>query len=477
MSWQELIYSRLNHHEGYTKLILDKTGILLHASFLEYIKSITDQVRTAHSLSDILVMIKQPGNFVISPLIDLPSYLDEKVDTIIFDYNHLPIDIDYCLAQTLKMDECISLLSYLVDSNNFCLIDTLNISQLLDAAHSHEKQQKVMILAEILNATTKRIENYKDILELGEIWGQYIYCCFEAEVIPNQDLIIKIDKAVENRILEGELKKSFYEPTSNLKTVNKIRAYIKSMEKMRIALICFDGMGVAEWQLLKNSLSKKGFSFTEKYLFALVPTITKISRSSIYYGDYQSVYSLTSPNEQKQLEQYFKDKPFKFFREGEIRNEDSLLGVDLVSIIYNVFDDIAHDTNLPPGDCSKSLYFMNLINYLSKSHIENELLLLKELGYSMFFFSDHGCVVATGNGQRIDKYLIELSSKRATLINKSDLSQFYNVNHYKIPFIYEDKVALLAKDRTIFTSGKKVEISHGGITLDELVVPFVEVIN
>jgi len=101
---------------------------------------------------------------------------------------------------------------------------------------------------------------------------------------------------------------------------------------------------------------------------------------------------------------------------------------------------------------------------------------LKKIGYSIFFCSDHGSVVARGNGQKIDKYLIEQSCKRATLISKSKLANSYDANQYKIPFI-TDKIALLAKDRTMFASKKETKISHGGITLDELIVPFVEILN
>ena len=145
-------------------------------------------------------------------------------------------------------------------------------------------------------------------------------------------------------------------------------------------------------------------------------------------------------------------------------------------MIYNFFDDLAHKTELPPGEKTKAIYFKNILSYLGKSRIKDELLLLKSLGYSMFFCSDHGCVVAQGNGQRIDKYLIEQACKRATLISETKLANSYDAHQYSIPFV-KDKIALLAKERTLFASKKETRISHGGITLDELVVPFVEIIN
>ena len=190
----------------------------------------------------------------------------------------------------------------------------------------------------------------------------------------------------------------------------------------------------------------------------------------------KSVYSLKTPNEEKQFSTHYKNATCRFFREGDIKSEDHVLGIDRVVVIYNFFDDIAHETKFPPDENTKFLYFKNLLTYLSRSKIKDELLLLKKLGYAIWVCSDHGCVVGHGNGQRIDKYLIEESSKRATLITKTDLAQFYDVNHYEIPFLSDDRIALLAKDRTLFANKKYTGISHGGITLEELIVPFVEVV-
>jgi len=70
--------------------------------------------------------------------------------------------------------------------------------------------------------------------------------------------------------------------------------------------------------------------------------MTSISRSAIYYGTYESIYSLGSINEEKQFIDYFKNRFCRFYREGEIKNEDSVLGVDIVSVIYNFLTDMKY---------------------------------------------------------------------------------------------------------------------------------------
>lgn len=477
MSWQSTVYNRLKIGKNQKRIILDKTGVLLHESFLEYLEAKEINFVISNSLPEILV--KAGSNdfvIVLSLYRELPTSLSNKIDVTVYDYSLLPIDIEYPLAQSLNTDNLIALLCFYNDSGKTNLITESNIQNELVASKKHQNQIGCANLKDKIFTLSQPINHYDEILEMGRLWGEYVYLCYEIEINPDDMLLKTIDENTEKAVLNGCLKHSFHESSNNLKTVNKIRSHIKQKNKSKIALICFDAMGVAEWKLLEKYLSALELNFSEKYLFALIPTITSISRSAIYYGTYESVYSLGSINEEKQFNDYFKNRFCRFYREGEIKNEDSVLGVDIVSVIYNFFDELAHDTKLPPGEQTKTIYFKNVLSYLEKSRIKDELLLLKKLGYSIFFCSDHGSVVAQGNGQKIDKYLIEQSCKRATLINKSELANAYDANQYEIPFI-TDKIALLAKGRTMFASKKETKISHGGITLDELIVPFVEILN
>jgi len=478
LSWQSTVYNRLKIGKNQKRIILDKTGVLLHESFLEYLKAKEIRFEISNSLPEILVEAgSNDFGIVLSLYRELPTSLSNKIDVTVYDYSLFPIDIEYPLAQSLSTDNLIALLCFYSDSGRTNLITESNIKNELVASEKHQKEINCAALKDkILVLLQQTINHYDEILEMGRLWGEYIYLCHEIEINPDDILLKTIDEKIENAVLEGCLKHSGHGSSNNLKTVNKIRAHIKQKNKTKIALICFDGMGVAEWKLLEKYLTPLGLNFSEKYLFALIPTMTSISRSAIYYGTYDSVYYLASINEEKQFSNYFKNRFCRFYREGEIKNEDSVLGVEIVSVIYNFFDDLAHDTKLPPVEQTKTIYFKNVLSYLEKSRIKDELLLLQNLGYSIFFCSDHGSVVAKGNGQKIDKYLKKQSCKRAILISKSELVNSYDANQYEIPLV-TDKITLLAKGRTMFASKKETKISHGGITLDELIVPFVEILN
>ena len=66
----------------------------------------------------------------------------------------------------------------------------------------------------------------------------------------------EIDQTTEKAVMGGCLKDTFFVTERNLKTVNKIRSFLdqKVKKSQKLALVCFDGMGVAEWILLKEYL-------------------------------------------------------------------------------------------------------------------------------------------------------------------------------------------------------------------------------
>ena len=475
-SWCVKILNRLNLQPGHTKLVLDKTGVLLDERFVDFLVVDGVNFQVAGKTHKLLISLQLNPELILSPLLEVPSHLEKKLDITVWDYTSFPFDIEQSVAAGLSVDQLVSLM--IQDGENpGSLITQENIAMELQKSAAYANKYLAKELSKKIHLQACSVEDYNALINLGRLWGEYVHLCFVVNEQPDDDLQQMVDDAASQAVLAGKLKNSFFEQESSLKSVDKIRGFLKGLGRGRkIALICFDGMGVAEWQVLRRYLHDCNFTFSEKYMFSLIPTMTKISRSAIYYGDAQSVYSLKSPNENKQFKDFFNDRKCGFYRESGFGSEDDLLGIDMVSVIYNFFDDIGHHTQLPQGEISKDLYFQSLQNYLEKSKIKDGLLLLKELGYRMYFCSDHGCVAAQGNGQKIDKYLIEEASKRATLINRTQLAYFYDVDHYEVPFV-EGKVTLLAKGRTIFASNKVREISHGGITLEELIVPFVEITN
>lgn len=474
MDWQESIIQRLNLREKSAKIVLDETGILLNEQFTGYLTRCEVRFSFAKDVTQILEALRA-GILILTGPIELPDYLSARAEIIYFDLKRLPINVESKVISKLTVTEVIQLIEYQVNLGDLSLIKESNYPKILEKARHHFLNKQIDSTASKISDSLSRINNYDDLLELAGLWGQYIFLCFQDNMVPNTELMQHIDNKTEIAILDGMLQNAFYAPVSTPKTVDKILPFLKCKHQEKTALICFDGMGLAEWFVLKEFFLKD-FQFDEKAIFALIPTMTQISRFAIFSGDIQKAYSGKAVNEDKEFKEYFSKLNTASFRDGEINSEDKLLGIDFVKIIYNFFDDIAHNTVLPSSEQSKNLYFQNIKNYLQCTTIKNELKILLKAGFNIWICSDHGTVLATGSGQKIDAYLIEKSCRRATLINRSDLAKFYDANSYDIPFI-KNKIALLAKNRTAFTFKNRKEITHGGITLEELVVPFTEVLS
>ena len=80
----------------------------------------------------------------------------------------------------------------------------------------------------------------------------------------------------------------------------------------------------------------------------------------------------------------------------------------------------------PVNENSKAIYFNNCKQYLEKSNVKQTIQILLENNFAINFCSDHGSVIAKGNGERLEKYLIDDFAKRAVIISKeaSALTQF-----------------------------------------------------
>ena len=80
-------------------------------------------------------------------------------------------------------------------------------------------------------------------------------------------------------------------------------------------------------------------------------------------------------------------------------------------------------------------------------------------------------------GFGIEKHMIDEATKRAILVEDSVLlEQYQEYIHYQIPIV-KNKTAIIAEDRGLYAYNGRREISHGGVTVEELIVPFVEVLN
>ncbi|MBN2531357.1 MAG: PglZ domain-containing protein [Spirochaetales bacterium] len=477
MTWQEKILNRLSKDNSRLQIVIDETKILFQAEFLDFLQDKDISYCTVNTVNEFINVEKTHYSLIICPEMEIPVYLKNKYEIVRFTKKMLPLHIEHEVYNAIPVTQLIMLLDYVSESSTPFFIDQVNFEKnISEAAVFAEKRKKEAIENKLELLLDEKI-SINQIIQYGVIWGDYLFSCYTLDEEPDKKLMAGIDEKVTSFILSGNLKNMYYFPVNLNMSVDKILPSIKSRNPGKAALLCFDGMGAAEWKVLEKYLLEKGFQFSTSYQFALIPTITVISRTAVFSGTYSSGFE-KNPDEKKSFENYWPGGKAAsvFYVTNKLDNKEQLTGIHYVGMIYSFFDRLAHGLAFPGASGSKRIYFDTINSYLKKAHIEKDISLLQGENFRIFFCSDHGTVLAKGNGKKIDNYLIDKSSRRATIIEKNILEKFIHEQKYDIPFI-DNRIAVLAANRELFAPENKIALSHGGITVEELIVPFVEVLD
>lgn len=481
MKFIDQYIQKLDLDKPYKKVIVDRFYFIHDDDIKDYLAINNIDYGIADSYDNVVLLSKEKTNvFLRSENLlknETVQLISKRFNVKFYNENSLPFVIENSLLNTRSLVDIRKVIKYNLNKKiEYSFINKDNFDLILKASRKSDLHYEKNQLAGRIQRLLSNSNNYDDILKVGEMYGKLTYLSYILGSDIDRELVAEMDENVKNFILQGGIKDAFYSSVNNLKTVNKITGYIDKNKPEKFALICFDGMGVPEWELLKSFLSRYNISTNEKYLFSLIPTTTKIARTAIFSGQYEPVYGNKKIDENREFERQFPGLYTKSFSEGEIKSGDDLIGINGVKLIYNVFDECAHGAVINPNNKSKTGFFNMAEDYLLNSPIFKEIKILKECGYRIYICSDHGTVVAEGNGKKVDKYLIEESCKRGVIVSETSLLRNYELDKYDIPFI-KGKYALLSQNRHSFSYRGKLDITHGGITVDELIVPFAEVEN
>lgn len=258
--------------------------------------------------------------------------------------------------------------------------------------------------------------------------------------------------------------------------LNKSLDYILLKGK-KFAIIVMDGMSVADWLVLSDKFDK--ITFDTKYSMALIPTITSISRQSLLSGklpaQIENPFSLAKEKQlfiEKCLENGFKEKEIKYHRgyDVEIESKDKCMAV-----VINDIDDLVH--NQLKG--KEGMY--NDILYLSKTNkLQNLIITLYKSGFEVYIASDHGNTNTKGIGKvKGTGVEVETKCKRALIYKDfasvEEAKEEFDLIEYPGYYLPKMHKYLLCNEGTSFGAVNENIMSHGGISIEEVIVPFIRI--
>ena len=256
----------------------------------------------------------------------------------------------------------------------------------------------------------------------------------------------------------------------------------------------FDGLALDQWLLLRGYLHDHfpTLVFHENRTFAIAPTITPVSRQALFAGELPRAFAETALQTSKDGDRWTRfwvnyEIPVSRIAYLHVQANGSGLA-DLHAIIdgnnrrlglvVNLFDDVMHGTKGTTAEADKRVYYQTLAAQLENGRLHELFSTLFNQGYQVYLTSDHGNFSGVGMGIQPPKVLVEKYAKRVALFDSAALAEDFAAAHglftYRTKFLPEAMHPVYVGGRRLLGTNDIVEISHGGLSLEEMVVPLIK---
>ena len=263
---------------------------------------------------------------------------------------------------------------------------------------------------------------------------------------------------------------------------------LRDLPSVKVALVVVDGLSIEQWITVRNQLGVTE-EVKETAIFAWVPTVTSVSRQALFSGKapYQFAKSIqTTGSEPKAWIEFWLNNGLSqqevFYKKGLGRDDGSLLNDQLsdrrlkaVGLVINTVDDMMHGMQLGAAGMHNQVALWAKNGYLS-----NLVSSLLTQGFSIHITSDHGNVEAAGSGKVREGAIAESRGER-TRVYESDTLRA-SISYGSDEAIAWPQIGLptnywptVMKGRKAFVAKNEKIVGHGGISLEEVIVPYVTI--
>ncbi len=259
----------------------------------------------------------------------------------------------------------------------------------------------------------------------------------------------------------------------------------------KIALIVVDGLALDQWLVVREALATKqpGLRFREQAVFAWIPSLTSVSRQATFAGRAPIFFPnsiQTTDREPALWAQFWADHGYttnqvvyiKGLGDGSLESVSEAIShpqTRIAGLVIDKVDKIMHGMEMGTAGMH------NQVGQWAKQPYLSALLdLLFERGFRVCLTSDHGNIEATGCGRPLEGVVADLRGERVRVYPDLSLrskvkERFPTALEWGSIGLPEDYVALLAPSRQAFIQNTQHSVSHGGISLEELIVPLIQI--
>ncbi|MBM3298490.1 MAG: BREX-3 system phosphatase PglZ [Deltaproteobacteria bacterium] len=261
--------------------------------------------------------------------------------------------------------------------------------------------------------------------------------------------------------------------------------------KSKIALIVVDGLAMDQWLVVRETLASKqhGLRFQEQAVFAWIPSITSVSRQATFAGKAPIFFPNsihTTDKEHVLWTQFWADQGvapnevvyIKGLGDGDLEPVSEALShpkARVAGLVVDKVDKIMHGMEMGTAGMHNQVS-----QWAKQLHLNRLLDLLLDRGFRVYLTSDHGNLEAEGCGRPFEGAVADLRGERVRIYPDAALrgkvkERFPDALEWGTVGLPEDYLALLAPARQAFVQEKQRAVSHGGVSVEELIVPLVQI--
>lgn len=260
----------------------------------------------------------------------------------------------------------------------------------------------------------------------------------------------------------------------------------------KVALLVLDGLSLSQWKVVRRELerSMENLLISDDACFTLVPSVTNICRQAIYAGElpvfFESTIGRTDLDE-KRWKSFWDSSCGRPVRcalhnvEGRENDLDVLLaaldgGNRAVGITVRMPDEIVH------GAKQGWRSIIGELRLWSRGRFLRELIdAILAADFELYVTSDHGNIEAIGEGSPSQGVLVDRSGQRVriykdqTILNNTVGELGDRAFRWDGKLLPAGYMPLMHRGRGAFVQEGQSLVCHGGTSLDELVIPFIEI--
>jgi hypothetical protein len=356
------------------------------------------------------------------------------------------------------------------------------------------------IIGEKLNLIKNKLQNikgYQDWFVISNLWSDVLVLYFKEKILEDffRDEIHSFKEILWSQFKDWMLQEyNKLHSLSYIKSpvvVHKIPWHLESQIKQngykKVALMVMDGMSVDNWKVIKETM-KSRFNCEENLTFAWVPTMTSFSRQAIFSGEIPVHFGDTihSTNYDEKhwkkfwVESGFRDDSISYIRNVTTLQEKNLVNaienrrLKILGIVVNAVDNFLHGAQLSLKEIHNSLRF-----WTENAGFAELIQKLLDRGYEIYIASDHGNIESIGIGKPREGLVVDTAGERVRVysadFDSSNLMEGYNAYLWEGIGLLGQYHYFLCDKNYSFTKKNEKIMTHGGISLEEVIVPFIHI--